>query len=163
MAVSPLAWAGPMDDAQVQLGEAYNNYYSSYRQGGADQSHAKELSDKIIGPAYDAVSSAQGKEFSQMLSKVGVLFAVPNPSEYADPKAPFATLVDPSDWKRFLASKDKPVPVNDIAPVGTAGLLGNGPKPAIEDPQPSAPGAVIDGSDFPKEVQYPGKQKKKSP
>ena len=142
--VFPLsAWSGTVgvSEAQTNLSKAYNDYYRALEKSPVQSpSEAAKFSREIINPASEALGHAVA---NQTRKTMGIALSAPGPVV----SAPGVSIAPGADVR---ASKD--TSVNQVK----ASAPGHSVKPEAT----KAPEIVLDGSNVPRELEFPGPLKR---
>ena len=155
LAFTSNAWSGTLgvSEAQTNLSKAYNDYYRALEKSPTQSpSEAAKFSREIINPASEALGHAVA---NQTRKTMGIALSAPGPAI----SAPGVSISPGSDVR---ASKDTPGnPVNQdrsgaqVKSTATTSTPGHAVKPEATH----APEIVLDGSNVPRELEFPGPQK----
>ena len=140
------AFADPTPGAQAGMSKAYNDYYRALRaQPSSSPSSAAKLSKEILEPAQSKLSHAISESTRETLKSI------------APPKEPY---IKTAHWgtKARMQKKGSNPPTPKSQPT----LPKTTPTPVApipEPPTPREPETPIDGSNVPREIEFPGPAK----
>lgn len=142
------AHADSTEGAQAGMSKAYNDYYRAIRaQPSSSPSDAAKLSKEILEPAQQKLRQAISESTQQTLKSI------------APPKEPYIKTTHWGTKARMQKKGTKsPTPISQPTPPKKAAT------PVAPIPEPPAthePETVLDGSNVPREIEFPGPAKPK--
>ncbi len=145
-------WAAPssLREAQEQMSKAYQRYYEAISGKGLSSEKQKELADKILAPANRELSEFAKGRVKDSTEKTVLALKKKSPKG-ASKKI---QLQPPTDVPPAVAGKTAPKPKVTAQPKVTT---------QPKDDAPPKEAVVIEGSDVPQEIEFPGAKNPPAP